>query len=317
MSSDRDELLAHIATLYYHHDQSQQEIAEQVDISRSNVSRMLKEARDRGIVEIFIRYPLRRDPMLEKQLVGRFGLREAGVSQAISGKPEATLSRMAELAARLLDGYLEGAAVLGISWGTTIQAIVQAFAPRTRHDVEVVQMMGGVGSTDPAIDGPALAQRFARALTNRYRYLHAPLIVDTPAVAQALLSQRNVAETLSVAAQADVALVGIGALEPGVSSLLRAGYLSLDEFRAIQAEGVVGDICARHFDAHGKKAAAQIDQRLVSVTLDQVANIPLVMGVAGTKAKAQAILAALRGGYLDVLVTDTDAAEAILQMADE
>src|SRR5690242_7912036 len=85
MNYDRDVLLAEIATRYYVYDQSQQEIAEQFDISRSNISRLLKEARERGIVEIFIRHPLGRDARLEGRLIERFSLREAGVVRAIPG----------------------------------------------------------------------------------------------------------------------------------------------------------------------------------------------------------------------------------------
>lgn len=312
MLEDRDELLARIAALYYYQDQSQQEIADQLAISRSNISRMLKEARDRGIVEIFIHQPIRRDLEIERQLQERFGLREAAVVQSIPGDERATLNQAAQLAARLLDDSLGGAKILAISWGTTVHAIVNTFAPRRRHDIEIVQLMGGVSSSEPAIDGPALVQRMARTLTGRYRYLHAPLLVDRPEVAEGLLGQRNIGEALEVAAQADVALVGIGVLERQASSLLRAGYLSVDEFEAIRRQGVVGDICGRHFDLWGRPAAPAIDARLIAIRLDQLSAIPTVIGTACSPAKAQAILGALRGGYLDVLVTDSAAAEAVL-----
>ena len=315
MKHERDILLAEIARRYYLRDQSQQEIADQLDLSRSNISRLLKEARRRGIVEIFIRHSLERDSQLERQLIDRFGLREVGVVQAIPGDLQATIDQAATLASQLLDTFLADARLLGIAWGTTIYAIAHAFAPQRRYDVEVVQMMGGVGSSDPTIDGPAVAQRLAQALTGRYRYLHAPLIVDTPTIAQALLAERNIAETLSIAAQADVALVGIGAVEPSVSSLMRAGYLLPEEFHAIQAAGVVGDICARHFDIMGQPAAPEIDERLISISLDAIANIPVVIGVACGAAKAQAILGALNGGYLDVLIVDSDAAEIVVGLA--
>jgi deoxyribonucleoside regulator len=314
MMSDRDELLAHVATLYYHHDKSQQEIADSLSLSRSNVSRLLKEARARRIVEILIHHPLQRVTTLEQRLAARFGLREVGVVQADHGSEALTLARAADLAARLLDAALDDARVLGISWGTAVYATVNAFAPRRRYDVEIVPLMGGVGPTDPSIDGPALAQRLAQRLTNRYRYLHAPLRVDDPDVAQGLLAQHNVAETLSLARSADVALVGIGALNPEVSSLLRAGYLSLDEFNAIKAQGAVGDICARHFDRHGQPVARAFDSRLICVSLDELRTIPNVIAVACTPVKAEAIYGALLGSYVDVLVTDTAAAEAVLQL---
>lgn len=312
MIDDRDELLAQIATLYYYHDQSQQEIADQLALSRSNISRMLKEARERGIVEIFINHPLRRDYALEQQICQQFGLREAAVAPAATNDNTATLRRVAQLGARILDENLEKARVLGISWGRTIQLIVEEFSPRRRYDVEVVQLMGGLSGDDPAIDGTAMVQRLARALTNRYRYIHAPLIVDAPQVAAGLRAQRNIVEALELAGKADVALVGIGALDTQISSLLHAGYLTPEEFGMIRERGAVGDICARHFDQHGRLAAPEIDERLIAVSFEQLAVIPTVIGVAGTSAKAAAILGALRSGHIDILVTDSDAAEALL-----
>jgi deoxyribonucleoside regulator len=317
MANNRDELLAEIATLYYYHDQSQQDIADQLELSRSNISRMLKEARERGIVEIFIHHPLRRVTRLEQQLSKRFGLREVGVVQTIPGTDAATLARAAELAARLLDAALENVQVLGLGMGSSVSATVNAFAPRRRYDVEVVQLTGGIGLPEAMIDGPALVERMARRLTNRFRYLHAPLIVDSPTIARGLLEQRDVAGTLSLAGQSDIALVGVGTLRPDISSLLRAGYLSLGEFNALKASGVVGDICARHFDRYGHKAAPELADRVIAITLDELSAIPTVIGVACTVAKAEALLGALRGGYLDILVTDSAAAEAVLELADE
>ena len=276
---------------------------------------MLKEARERGIVEIVIRHPLQRVVELERRLMERFNLQEAGVVAADPGKLEHTLSRAAELAARMLEQRLEDGYILGISWGTAVHATANAFAPRRHYDVEVVQLMGGVGPTEPMIDGPALAQRFAQRLSHRYRYLHAPLVVDTPEVAQALLAQRNNAETLDVARRAQIALVGIGALDPAVSSLLRAGYLSRAEFDAIRERGVVGDICARHFDVYGRPIVPELDQRIISISLEDLATIPTVIGVACGEPKALAILGALRSGHLDVLVTDALTAESLLRLA--
>lgn len=316
MNSERDALLAEVARRYYLRDQSQQEIADQLDISRSNISRLLKEARQRGIVDIRVRHPLGRDSHLEGQLSERFGLREVGVVQSIAGDLQATISQTATLAGQMLEAFLDDGRSLSISWGTTLNAIAQAFAPQRRYDVEVIQMMGGVGSSDPTIDGPAVAQRLAQALTGRYRYLHAPLIVDSPDMAQSLLAERTIADTLYAAAQADIALVGIGAIDPSISSLMRAGYLTIEEFNAIRVAGVVGDICARHFDITGQLAAPEIDARMISISLDRIARIPVVVGVACGAAKARAIFGALRGNYLGVLVTDSDAAAAVLALAD-
>ncbi len=313
----RDELLAQVATLYYDLGKSQQEIASQFDLSRSNVSRMLKEARERGIVEIFIHHPLRRVTRLEQQLCERFGLREAGVVESILGSDDVTLTRAAKLAGRLLDQALENAQMLGLSLGRAVYATVNAFTPRRRYDVEVVQLMGGGSQPNPSMDGPALVEQTARRLTNRVRYLYAPIIVDSALIARGLLEQQNIAATLTLARQSDVALVGIGALSPVVSGLVGADFLTRAELDAFKAHGVVGDICGRHFDRCGRKVASDLDDRVIAITLDELKAIPIVIGVACTAVKAEAVLGALRGGFIDMLVTDSMAAEAVLELADE
>ncbi len=317
MLDGRDELLAQIATLYYDLGKSQQEIAGELGLSRSNISRMLKEARERGIVEIFIHHPLRRVSHLEQQLCKWFGLREAAVVESVPGDDDLTLARAAKFAARLLDQALENVQVLGISLGRAVHATVNAFTPSRRFDVEVVQLMGAGSQANPAFDGPALIEQAARRLTNRARYLYAPNIVDSALIARALVEQTNLAATLMLARQADVALVGIGALAPVVSGLVVANVLTPEELSTFKANGVVGDICGRHFDRYGQQVISDLDNRVIAITLDELKAIPNVIGVACTAAKVEAVLGALRGGYLDTLVTDSAAAEAVLALADE
>jgi DNA-binding transcriptional regulator LsrR (DeoR family) len=313
----RDELLAQVATLYYDLGKSQQEIALEFNLSRSNISRLLKEARERGIVEIFIHHPLRRVTNLEQQLCERFGLRDATVVESVPGDDDLTLSRAAKLAARVLDQALENVQVLGLSLGRAVHATVNAFTPSRRFDIEVVQLMGAGSQANAAFDGPVLVEQIARRLTNRVRYLYAPNIVDSAVVARGLLEQTNLAATLTLARQADVALVGIGALSPVVSGLVGANVLTPEELNAFKADGVVGDICGRHFDKFGEQVRSDLNDRVIAITLDELKAISTVIGVACTAAKVEAILGALRGGYLDILVTDSAAAEAVLTLADE
>ena len=119
---------------------------------------------------------------------------------------------------------------------------------------------------------------------------------------------------LSLARRADVALVGIGAPSPEVYSLLRAGYLDQEELAQLRGQGVVGDICARHYDAHGHMLDIELNRRIVGIELEALHNIEQVIGVAGGEAKAEAILGALRGGHVNVLVTDDVTAKKVLAL---
>src|SRR5690606_8194418 len=150
----------------------------------------------------------------------------------------------------------------------------------------VVQFIGAIGRGNRLIDGPELARNVATTLGAEYHYLHAPLVVASEAACRSLLAERTVAETLALARQSDIALVGIGSTSPSVSSLIRAGYLTEAELSAIEAEGAVGDICARHFDINGEILDIEINRRIVGISPEDLKAVPEVIAVAGGLLKA-------------------------------
>jgi deoxyribonucleoside regulator len=318
--TDRTELLAQIASLYYEDNLTQDEIARRIGTSRSTVSRILGEAREAGVVEITVHYPWKTVPALEDDLVARFGLRQASVLEGRGRRYEEVLRGLGVLAARYIESILgedtpspPPARVLGISWGVAVHSTVRALRPGRRLPVTVVQMVGAVGEGNPLIDGPDLARLLANVYGGEYRYLHAPLIVEDAHAREALLQEPRIRETLRLARRADVALVGVGAPQPAVYSLLRAGYVDRESLAGLRAQGVVGDVCARHYDAWGSVLDIELNHRIVGIELEALHDIEQVIGVAGGEAKAEAILGALRGGHVNVLVTDDAAARKVLE----
>jgi len=311
---ERTELLAHVASMYYEDNLTQDEIARRMDTSRSTISRMLQEAREAGVVEITVHYPWKNVPQIEADLVARFGLRQARVLLGRGRPYEEILRGLGVLAARYLESILVEGTVLGISWGMAVYSTVRALRPDRRLPLTVVQMVGAVGEGDPLIDGPDLARLLASVYGGEYRYLHAPLIAENAHAREVLLQESRIRETLSLARRANVALVGIGAPTPEVCSLLRAGYLDREELARLRAQGVVGDICARHYDAQGGVLDIGLNQRIVGIEPEALHDIEQVVGVAGGEAKAEAILGALRGNHLNVLVTDDVTARKVLAL---
>ncbi|MCC7354453.1 MAG: sugar-binding transcriptional regulator [Anaerolineae bacterium] len=311
------EQLAEIARLYYEEGLTQSQIGKRYGISHSTVSRLLQEVRQRGIVEIRIHYPLPRAYDLEKKLAERYGLQGVQVLASHGLSYAETLRRMGILGARALSGLLKDGVVLGISWGTAVAATVEAM---TQHDLPsamVVQMIGGIGSANPAIDGIELARRLGERLRCRYHYLHAPLVVPSPEVHAALVQEPGIATVLELARKASLALVGIGAVEPEHSSLIRAGFLSREEATEIVRQGAVGDVCARTFDLAGRECQTIINRRVIGVSLGDLHRVGYVVGVAGSEAKARAILGALRGRHVNFLITDSRAAAQVLELERE
>lgn len=306
------DLLARVASLYYEENLTQAEISRHVHTSRSTISRLLRQARDTGIVEITVHYPWRRLWGLERELCQRFRLREAIVLDAEGMRYAEMLEGLGVLSARYLESILTEGAVLGISWGTAIHSTVQAMQPEQKIPITVVQMIGAVGQGDPRIDGPDLARVLASRYDGRHRYLHAPLVVDDAQLRQQLLQEPAIRETLALVHGADIAVVGLGALVPEVSSWLRAGYCDLDGLKELRAAGSVGDICGHHCDINGRVLDMALNHHIVGIELDALQSVNYVIGVGGSEAKTEILLSALQGKHVNVVVTDDSAARNVL-----
>jgi len=308
-------LMAKVADLYHLRNLTQQQIADRLGLSRPGVSRLLARARAQGVVKIEIALPEATHRALERELEERYGLLEAVVVTGRSESPAATRRVVGEAAARYLARRLRRSQRIGISWGTTVQATVEHVAAR-RLGVTVVPLVGGVGQVTPGIHANELASRLAERLDGRVHLLHAPAVVAQRGVRDALLSDPDVREALEAARRSQVALVGLGALVAS-STLVRSGYFTADDLKALRRRGAVGDVCTRMFTRDGLPADAALDRRILAVELDDLRRIPTVVGVAGGMEKAEAIAGALRGRLVNVLVTDHLAARAVLRAGRE
>jgi DNA-binding transcriptional regulator LsrR (DeoR family) len=313
MPAPRDpELLAKAARLYFLDDRSQDDIASILGTTRSNVSRMVRQARDLGIVEIRVLDPAQRDHQLEQALCDRYQLADARVL-TVSPDTE-VLGGVGRLAARWLDETLRDGQVVALSWGQSLQAMVRA-VDLARRDVEVVQLVGGLSALDSGVSGQELVRDLSERIGARHRYLHAPALFGSAEALTLLLREQAIAGALDAAKRADMAMVGIGAAGIGSSgALLEALALSPAERAAFDATGAVGDVCGRFYDLSGQEVDSVVNQRVLAVTLEDLRAIPTVAGIAAGQEKALGILGALRGRIIDVLICDQQAARAVLRL---
>ena len=265
LESRREELLAEVAILIYEQGLTQQEVAERIGVSRSTVSRLLDEARQRGIVQVYINTPFHRSVDLQSRLCERFALREARVLVSRWPRLSGDVAAAGHVGRLLLEGaLLRNDMRVGVAWGTALYELVRAFRPLDRDThIAVVQIIGSIGAIDQNVDGANLAHEFARLVRGRYYDLHAPLVVETPQLREALMRERDVAEVLAMARQADMALVGIGSVETG---LLQPGARRLPERGGLahsRAASAVGDVCAHHFDCNGVELPIDLNQRVI------------------------------------------------------
>jgi DNA-binding transcriptional regulator LsrR (DeoR family) len=310
MNATHRGLLARIADLYYNAELSQAEIGQRLDISRVKVYRLLKEAREVGVVRIHIDWPLERAPTLERALAERFGLREVRVAADAEGN--ATPAQVGRLAAQLLEDVLHDGATLAICLGRATREAVRAIAAGPgRERVRVAQAVGSIPSSMQAFDSATIGRELAAQLGGEVLYLNAPLMADSAESAAVIRRQPQVAHTLSAARRADVALVGIGSLASSGARLVEGGFLQPQDIAALGVAGVVGDMAGRMFTANGSFDFPH-NQRVIGVDLDDLRSIPFTLGVVCGVDRATAVRGALRTRALRALCTDEATAQRIL-----
>jgi deoxyribonucleoside regulator len=308
------EQLASIAHLYYERDLTQNDIAEQLGISRVKVYRMLKEARALGVIQISIDYPIKRDTALENQLCQRFGLKEALVLRT-TRETERTAVRIGKLCARYLEALLDGEKTLAVCLGRTTYEVLQAIRPDFQATLRVIQAQGSIPAFFQDAESVALARVLTSKINGAIEYLMSPLVADTTAAAGVLRSQREIQRTLNAARMADVALVGIGNLDPSHSKYVQAGFISPAELQVIAQSGAVGDLAGQLFALDGSPHSSDFNERVIAISLDELRCIPTTIAAAYGAEKTLAIIGALRTGAVHVLCTDDLTARAVLHHA--
>lgn len=303
-------LLFRVAELYYLQDRTQEQIAQALKISRPHVSRLLKRARRAGIVTISVRPPFGHSTALAEGIRRVFPLRDVLVVP--SGV--APLARVAEAAAGYLPSRIQRDSMVGVSWGRTVRMIADSLPNDPRRSVEVVPLVGGMGPVGEALHANEIARRFASRLGGKYYVLNAPAMAESVGAHGMLVRDGTVRAILERAGKVDVAVVGIGGMVSG-STLVQSGYLKPDHLRRLTALGAVGDICSRFFGRDGSPCRSSITERVVGIELNDLRQLPWVVGAAAGTEKATAILGALRGGYINVLITDEATARAVLRAA--
>ncbi len=314
MDKSHHELLARIASMYYEDGLTQNTIARQVGLSRVKIYRLLKEARAEQVVQITINWPIERDARLEEALRQRFGLKEALVLQTTSHDPSPALQRLGQLGARYLEQTLKDDTTLAVCLGRSTYEVIHAIRPGFRAQVRVAQAIGSMPFAMGELDSAALARLLALKLGGEVLYLSSPVMADSLEAAEVLRSQQGIERTLQAARMADVALVGIGNLDPATSGFVKAGFITPEDLAALANDGAVGDVAGQIFTLSGELHPCEYNHRVIGVTFQDLCNIPTTVAVAMGREKVKAILGCLRTCIVKVLCTDDQTASEVLSL---
>ena len=292
-------LTASVARRYYLDGRSKVEIAEEFALSRFKVARLLDDARSSGLVRIEIGHPGVVDVELSGRLMDALGLQHCVVTDTPDEHPAALREHVGAAAAALLTEIVTPDDVLGLSWARSVSAMATAL--RELAGVPVVQLTGALAR--PGVDDSSieLVREVARVSGGPAYFFYAPMAVPDAATAQALRRQPEVARAFSLIGSVTKAVAGIGAWEPGQSTLYDA--TSEAERADLTRRGVCADVSGVLLDAHGDPVPADLTERMIGITAEQMRAVPEVIGIVYGTAKVHAVLAAVRGGLVDSLVT--------------
>jgi len=303
-------LITRIAWLYYKEGLKESQIATMLGLSRSKVGRLLQKARENGIVHFQVLGPIGNCLEIEKKIIDLFDLQDAVVVPTISqNKIKESLARAA---AQYLERHLTSGSLFAVGWGITISEVPTFIHSQGIHDLRIVTLNGGLVPSfylNPYDVGSRLAYIFG----GQCYYVHAPAITASEDLCRSFKADATVKQALEMAKHADCSMVGIGraAVE---STLVKTRYLNLGETEALHQQGAVGDILAQFFNAQGEKVNCDLHKRIVAFPIEDLSKMKSVIGLAGGTNKVQAILGALHGRYIKILITDENTAKSLINL---
>ena len=303
---DELRLIARVARMYYEWEKSQAEIAKQLGLSQATISRLLSRSKEEGIIRISVNLPNGVYTELEETLVKKFGLQDAIVVDSLEDNERMIQRDLGAATAYYLESAIRPHEIIGISsWSATLLAMVDALHPAPRKPgVKVVQILGGVGSPSVEAHATRLTSRMAQLVNGEAIYLPVSGVLATEAARDILVADEVVQQAIRLFDHVTTALVGVGAIDPSPLLAQSGNIFAPQELDLLRQEKAVGDILLRFFDQNGKLVETGLEKRVISMSLEQLSKVSRAVGVAGGSRKYAAILGALRGHWINILVTD-------------
>lgn len=320
MKSNQDDdlaIIAEIARMYYIEGMRQQEIGEALYFSKAKVSRALKFARDKKIIEFQVNYPLKRASLLEYELKRLFSLDDVLVVTNLVENlhTELSVKRITELAAEYLDQILQDGDVVGLSWGRTLHGVISQLKPKSPKDIQIIQVIGSSSKEyKEKYDCPNLVQEMAKAFQGKYSLLYAPMHIYSDIARKELLKEKVICESLKRIEEIDYLITGIADISQKLNTNTLAGFMDEKTKKEVLDKGAVGYLCGYIFDQKGEMIQHDFNKKVIGISFEQIKKQKNVIAIAGGIDKTNAIYAAIEGKLINRLITDGKIAEKLIMM---
>ncbi|HEU4539650.1 MAG TPA: sugar-binding domain-containing protein [Jiangellaceae bacterium] len=301
-------LTAAVARRYFIDGKSRIEIANEFGMSRFKVARLLTLARSMGLVRIEIGYPGVVDVDLSARLQDAYGLRHAIVVDTPDDDAVSLREHLGRAAAELLGEIVTADDVLGLAWARSVSAMTAQL--NRLPAIPVVQLTGALSRPDGDDSSIDLVREVARISGGPAYFFFAPFIVADASTARALRQQPDAAQAFAKIGSVTKAVAGIGAWAPGQSTLYDAAEEKVR--RRLAKQGVCAEVSGVFLKDDGTPVQTALNDRIIAINAEEMRAINEVIGIPYGIAKAPAVLAAMRGGYVTSIVTHSSLARALL-----
>lgn len=316
-------LVLKAAYLYYIENRPQTEIASSLGISVTTVSRLLNKAREDRIVEFVIRDPYLECIRLEEQLKEKFHLRDVIIAPSGSEEsmPDSDAARknakklVALEGARYLQRVISENDILGVTWGSTVYQMISYLNPSQKVRAKFVTLHGSIACCENELDVRTLVSGIAKAFFGQNYYLLTDALMSSPEAAHIIKNEKNNQKVFEMFDHINISVSGIGSFYPTEESVLASpAFMSPEDLAMLKKEHVTGDIALRFFDQDGNECKTSLSDRMIAISMEQFKRIGCKISLVSGVSKAKAVLSALKGGLIDVLILDYSLAQAILDL---
>jgi len=308
---DDTKLMVKVCDLYYNNDMRQEEIAKKLEISRATISRILKNARNEGIVKIEVINPLKNNHYkLEKALEEKFNLNEVII---VEDNLDAYMEKEAlgKACASYLQRVLKDGEIVGLSMGETMKKIAPYINQDKPRNISFTPLLGGMGQVGIEYHCNQIVIDFTRAFGGEYHLLHAPAMILDKNLMDSLKNDIHIKQVLNLMKNITTAIVGIGTAVEG-STMMKTGYYKKEDIDEMQNMGIVGDICLQMYDINGNTDYSY-NKYVFGFKLEDLRKVKRVVGISAGEEKLDAIYGAINGKLINVLVTSSKTAKLLLE----
>lgn len=310
MNNYKKRELTKVAYYYYKKELTQNQISKKMGMSRQRVNRLLKKAREKGIVKVHIADIEKYDFELETKLEEKFNLKESVVAFSID--EENVISALGIAGARYLEEIVQKGDMIGVTWGKTLSEVAMQLPNNKRCKTPVVQLVGGMHIAYTALRPDEITREIANKFGGTPYLLYSPASVEKKETKEAIMSDNSIKKTFKMMGKCNIIVAGIGELTKD-STLYTQEYFNEKYINHLVELGCVGDIGFRWYDINGNVVQHNYIDRTIGYDILENKNDALIVAIAGGEKKYEAILGALRGNFIDVLITDRDMAQKLVK----